>query len=417
MLEDGICHPPALVLFTWLMMAGETYTPDAALRKVVVRILFEIASGRFSDFSSSTYHPILDHLPDVDDASLAGAAGGGEGGREEGSLSSECQVLLRCLVARRHYGGMACDAHMLRNLAKLWLVRLGVRDEDEDEDGKEDNKEKKSSKQIISPALSSLVHSPQLAGTPNPSWRQPLSANNSTNNSSPPNPLSLAPLDYVSEKKLEEYLDAPRPWCRWLIWNAQAHGRPLPQAWLPSLAIMPGEKMVAVAAPSAPDTGGSAAAAAAAAVAPPLENWPAVWRLCVASGGGGNEGDIPWSAIDFHVSGVVDEICQFRLSPEEKRRLASMGGGRRGGGEGGEEEVVKGLLRSALWLFSSSVTDKVSVLLPPQEKRKRNARIPQHQGEEREDKGEEGGLREVWKLLRPLAHAYAQNFIKRRCAN
>lgn len=173
--------------------------------------------------------------------------------------------------------------------------------------------------------------------------------------------------------------------------------------------------MVAAAAP--PSAPPPAAAAASNAVAPPLENWPAVWRLCVASGGGGNEGDIPWSAIDFHVSGVVDEICQFRLSPEEKRWLVSMGGGRRGGGEGEEEEVVKGLLRSAMWRFSSSVTDKASVLLPPQEERKRNARMPQHQRGEREDGEEEGGLREVWTLLRPLAHAYAQNFIKRRCAN
>jgi len=423
MLEDGICHPPALVLFTWLMMAGETYTPDPALRKVLVRMLFEIASGKFTDFSSSVYHPVLDPLPDVDDASLAG-----EGGRE-GGLSSECQVLLRCLVARRHYGGMACDAHMLKNLAKLWRVRLGVRDEDKggEEDGAEgggeDKEKKERSKEFISPALSSLVHSPQLADTPNPSWRRsPLrttsnSSNYNTNNSSscrPPSLLSLAPLDYVSEKKLREYLDSSRLWCRWLIWHVQAHGRPLPQAWLPSLATMLGEKAAAAGRTAA-------AAAAAAAVAPPLENWPAVWRLCVASGGGGegNEGDIPWSAVDFHVSGVVDEICQFRLSPEEKRRLASMGGGRRGEGEGGEEEVVKGLLRSAMWRFSSSVTDKVSVLLSSQEEGRKSklARQPQQQGGRREEREEEGGLKEVWTLLRPSAHAYAQSFIKRRCGN
>eukprot|EP00624_Nannochloropsis_granulata_P000216 evm.model.NODE_1078_length_28648_cov_26.849100.9 len=183
---------------------------------------------------------------------------------------------------------------------------------------------------------------------------------------------------------------------------------------------MPGEKIADAtdpALPAAVPAASSSGSANAVAVAPPLENWPAVWRLNVASGGE-NEGDIPWSAIDFHVSGVVEEIYQSRLSSEEKRRLACVErvgrGEAREGRKGVEDEVVKALLRSAMWRFSSSVTNKVSVLLPAQEGNKKILQTPHHQSMEDH---EEEVLREVWNLVRPLAHAYAQNFVKRRCAN
>lgn len=417
MLEDGICHPPALVVFTWLMMAGERYKPDAALRKVLVRMLYEIATGKYTDFSRSLYHQILDPLPDVDDAILA-EKGGEEERREEDLSSRECQLLLRCMVARRHYGGMACDAHMLRNLAKLWRVRFAVQDKDNEEEEEEMGKR---SNKIIS-----LVNTPVLSAAPPPSWQWPSFGSATTNNNKSSDHglfslLSLTSLDYVSKKKLRQYLDSPRPWCRWLIWQIQAHGRPLPQSWLPSLVTNPGEMMADAAdlvLPAAVPPASSSATASAVAVAPPLENWPAVWRLNIASGGE-NEEDIPWSAIDFHVSGVVDEIYQSRLSSEEKRRMACVGrlGRNKAGEEGREEfedEVVKALLRSAMWRFSSSVTNKFSVLLPAQEENKRLLWTP-HQQDFQDHKEEV--LREAWDLMRPLAHAFAQSFIKRRYAN
>ncbi|KAM3575147.1 hypothetical protein VYU27_002951 [Nannochloropsis oceanica] len=419
MLEDGICHPPALVVFTWLMMAGERYKPDAALRKVLVRMLYEIATGKYTDFSRSLYHQILDPLPDVDDAILA-EKGGEEERREEDLSSRECQLLLRCMVARRHYGGMACDAHMLRNLAKLWRVRFAVQDKDNEEDEEEEEMGKRSNKII------SLVNTPMLSAAPPPFWQWPSFGSATTNNNKCSDHglfslLSLTSLDYVSKKKLRQYLDSPRPWCRWLIWQIQAHGRPLPQSWLPSLVTIPGEMMADAAdlvLPAAVPAASSSATASAVAVAPPLENWPAVWRLNIASGGE-NEEDIPWSAIDFHVSGVVDEIYQSRLSSEEKRRMACVGrlGRNKAGEEGREEfedEVVKALLRSAMWRFSSSVTNKFSVLLPAQEENKRLLWTP-HQQDFQDHKEEV--LREAWDLMRPLAHAFAQSFIKRRYAN
>ncbi len=353
MFEDAVLHPAALVVFTWLMMAGETYVVDSALRKVLVRMLLEVAVGKGTDFCSREYNEALDPLEDVQEEDVG----------EEG-LSPECQTLLRCIVARRHYGGMACDAHMLRSLGKLWRLRLGVQDGDTDQ-----------GKNAIPRALAPLVHCPGLRTTPAPSWRMPRPPTHPGHGLAPP-----LPLDYLSDAKLGEYLDSSRPWCRWLVWSVQTQCRPLPQSWLPSL-VPPSssqEKLL------------------------PLEDWPAVWRLApLAPVGRGGEGDLPWSAIDFHVSGVIDDVYAQRLSPEERRSLASMGGGGKGGRVENEEEVVKGLLRSAMWTYSSSVTDKVSILRP----------VGARQKEE-----EDQGLRHVWDILKPLAHAFAQQFIKRRCS-
>lgn len=419
MLEDTACHPPALVLFTWLMMAGEGFAPDAALRKVLARAVFEVASARVTDFSPSEYHPVLDAVSDMGEVGL-------EEGAEDG-LSPECLTLLRCLRARRYHGGMPCDAHMLRSLGKLWRLRLGLRDPEEAgkmEEGAGRGAEGAGGGRA--PELERLVHPPCLGAVPLPGWRPPPTP---PLHQDPPclvscRAMALAPLDYLGPRKLAEYLDSPRPWLRWLIWQPHAQGQPVPRAWLPSLGLIAGEQAAPLppASPSAPVPRAGASLVQRSLEAPPLEDWPAVWRLRPVSGGGRDEGDIPWSAIDFHVSGVVEEVYRFRLSAENRRRLAAMRArGVGGGSEGYEEmeaEAVKELLRSAMWRFSSSVTDKVSVLSAGEGRGQEEGVMrgsEEGNGKGRDKEGE--GLREVWNLLRPLSHAYAQNFIKRRCCN
>jgi hypothetical protein len=96
----------------------------------------------------------MDPLDDVNEAE-EDEEDGEKGGK---LLSAECKTLLRCIVARRHYGGMACDAHMLRSLGKLWRLRLAMQDQDQH-------------KNTLPRGLASFIHCPALRGTPLRSWR------------------------------------------------------------------------------------------------------------------------------------------------------------------------------------------------------------------------------------------------------
>lgn len=294
---------------------------------------------------------------------------------------------------------MACDVHMLRSLAKLYRLRLAIATDD-------DSNNASAAISTTAPPVPAALLLPARVRTeaPAPGWRPPPPPPSSPPAAAmaadPDPPALLRPLGYMNPTRLATaYLASPCPWGRWLAWHLLTHCPPLPQAWLPSLHP---------------------------AATPTPEAHPAVWRL-------DPQRDIPLSAVDFHVSNVVDETLTTRLSAQERRALhaalrraglLTSGGGDGsspvgGGGGGGrarrreaeaEEEEgavdvdeVKGCLRSAMWRFSSSVTDKAPV-------------GGEGRGGAAEGEGDGDGLQLAWAIVEPHAHAYARAFIKRRCS-
>lgn len=46
------------------MMAGESYVVDVSLEKIVLRLVYEVATSRWTDFESRSYNKLLDPVKD-----------------------------------------------------------------------------------------------------------------------------------------------------------------------------------------------------------------------------------------------------------------------------------------------------------------------------------------------------------------
>lgn len=65
MFEDAILHPPALVLYVWLMMAhSKGYRAGRALQAAVLASVLEIGGGALHDWDTAAYTPLLETFRD-----------------------------------------------------------------------------------------------------------------------------------------------------------------------------------------------------------------------------------------------------------------------------------------------------------------------------------------------------------------
>ncbi|KAG1656684.1 hypothetical protein FOA52_007254 [Chlamydomonas sp. UWO 241] len=111
-IEDAMLHPD-LPLVVWLMAAtAKGYAIGRSLASVLLRFVYQLARC-----------PVRDVMPDP--RARPGKAMGCLGDVDaESGLGSAESALLKALLVRAAYGGMACDVAMLRNAAAYWGARF-----------------------------------------------------------------------------------------------------------------------------------------------------------------------------------------------------------------------------------------------------------------------------------------------------
>ena len=99
-------------------------------------------------------------------------------------------------------------------------------------------------------------------------------------------------------------------------------------------------------------------------------------------------GDIPLSAVDFHISSVVEELMQKPSVSAAAHRVAPLQG----------QHDANDFLRRAMWLFRSSLNTKKEL------------------GEEGkvEQDIERQALRPIWHAAQAAADAWSMNYIRQR---
>ncbi|GFR48217.1 hypothetical protein Agub_g10077, partial [Astrephomene gubernaculifera] len=121
--EDAILHP-GLPLVVWLMAAEpKGYNLGASHVSALLRVVYQLAMVQ-----------VRDGLPDPWDGGGAAEGAGAPAAAASGpatlaevdelGLPPAEGCLVKCLVMRAGYGGMACDVRMLRGFAGYWAARF-----------------------------------------------------------------------------------------------------------------------------------------------------------------------------------------------------------------------------------------------------------------------------------------------------
>ena len=99
-------------------------------------------------------------------------------------------------------------------------------------------------------------------------------------------------------------------------------------------------------------------------------------------------GDIPLSAVDYHVSSIVEELMQKPAVSVAAQRVATQHG----------QRDANDSLRRAMWLFRSSLTTKKEL----------------GEGGKVEQDIERQALQPIWHAAQAAAHAWSINYIRQR---
>jgi hypothetical protein len=115
MLEDGFLHPD-VPLLVWMMIAiSKDFVPSHGLVKKIMTIIFELCSM-----------PWKDELNLMDDINVPSYGLNDVQCMEScKSIDDSWSLILKSLILRRNYGGMACDIDMLNRYIWIWKERLG----------------------------------------------------------------------------------------------------------------------------------------------------------------------------------------------------------------------------------------------------------------------------------------------------
>ena len=98
-------------------------------------------------------------------------------------------------------------------------------------------------------------------------------------------------------------------------------------------------------------------------------------------------GDIPLSAVDFHISSIVEELMQKPSISAAAQAIAAPGG-----------QNVSDLLRRAMWLFRSGLNHKQELMAQGNAKRSQEMQT----------------LEPLWQAAHAAADAWSADYIRRR---
>ncbi|PNH10384.1 hypothetical protein TSOC_002885 [Tetrabaena socialis] len=319
--EDSILHP-GLPLVVWLMAAqGKGYIMGAAHVSALLCLTYQLATVG-----------VRDGLPEPWDGgggeAEVGASGGGPQADDPArDLPAAEAGLIRCLLLRASYGGMACDVRLLRGFAAYWSARFR--------------------------GAAGGIHMRLLVLRGCNFVPQQSRSHVRQVGDAAPGCGAFMPASQLLAEQMAEQTSLQR--------LATAVRQRLGAFWGGSGAdasvVRPQWHVAAEA-----DTPPGSATGGCASSGPTSSRW--LQYLCelydqvpvpgplsrAASVGPLRRSDVPLSAVDFHVSDVVPQL----LARPEVQAAAAASGAR----GGAEEEQAEEALKSAMWLFRSSTNPK-----------------------------------------------------------
>ncbi|EED91786.1 predicted protein [Thalassiosira pseudonana CCMP1335] len=120
-LEDSFLHPD-FALLVWLMVAdSKNYAPPTSLIVRVMQIVFEMASCPRQDICIESYGDMSGMIWSF---SMSTPSSQLLPSKLRSPSLDNAGTVIRTMLLRAQYGGMACDVQMLNSFAKTWLKRF-----------------------------------------------------------------------------------------------------------------------------------------------------------------------------------------------------------------------------------------------------------------------------------------------------